>query len=128
MGVSDQHHALAALYPQERTSGTHWIGGWVGPRSGLNTEARGKFLCLCQGSKVSYPVCSQTLYLLIELPQILVKIAGTYNYIQLTLSCKGLILSHVDMLHVCISIVTLQSCCVTMRLLHFHSNVTVPVA
>jgi hypothetical protein len=22
--------------PGERTPGTHWIGGWVGPRAGLN--------------------------------------------------------------------------------------------
>jgi hypothetical protein len=29
MGVSGQRHALAALYPREGTSGTHWIGGWV---------------------------------------------------------------------------------------------------
>jgi hypothetical protein len=25
-----------SLYPMERTSGTHWIGGWVGPRAGLD--------------------------------------------------------------------------------------------
>jgi hypothetical protein len=25
------------LYPQERTPGTHWIGGWVGPRVDLDT-------------------------------------------------------------------------------------------
>jgi len=33
-GVSDQHHALAALYPRERR-GTHCTGGWVGPRVGV---------------------------------------------------------------------------------------------
>jgi len=42
MGVSGQRHAPAALYPRERTPGTHWIGGWVGLRAGLDTEARGK--------------------------------------------------------------------------------------
>jgi hypothetical protein len=26
----------------ERTPGTHCTGGWVGPRAGLDTEARGK--------------------------------------------------------------------------------------
>jgi hypothetical protein len=36
----------AALCPGERTSGTHWIGGWVGLRAGLDTEARGNILCL----------------------------------------------------------------------------------
>ena len=33
--VSGQQHAPAALYPQER-SGTHFTGGWVGPRTGLD--------------------------------------------------------------------------------------------
>jgi hypothetical protein len=28
--------------------GTQWTGGWVGLRAGLDTEARGKFLCLCR--------------------------------------------------------------------------------
>jgi len=26
-----------SLYPRERVPGSHWIGGWVGPRFGLNT-------------------------------------------------------------------------------------------
>jgi hypothetical protein len=30
------------LTPGERTPGTHWTGGWVGLRAGLDTEARGK--------------------------------------------------------------------------------------
>jgi hypothetical protein len=44
MGVSSQRHTLAALYPRERTPGTHCTGGWVGPSAGLDTEARGKIL------------------------------------------------------------------------------------
>jgi hypothetical protein len=28
--------------PQERIPSTHWLGGWVGLRAGLYTEARGK--------------------------------------------------------------------------------------
>jgi hypothetical protein len=35
MVMSGELHDPAALTP-----GTHWIGGWVGPRAGLNTEAR----------------------------------------------------------------------------------------
>jgi hypothetical protein len=42
MAVSGQRHAPAALYPWERTQGTHWIGGWVGLRAGLDTEAKRK--------------------------------------------------------------------------------------
>jgi hypothetical protein len=41
MGVSDQHHTPATLYPWDRTPGTHWIGDWVGLRAGLDTEATG---------------------------------------------------------------------------------------
>jgi hypothetical protein len=33
MEVSGQLHAPAALPPRERAPGTHWIGGWVGPRA-----------------------------------------------------------------------------------------------
>jgi hypothetical protein len=42
MGVSGQHHTLATLYPWERNPSTHWIGGWVDLRAGLDAEARGK--------------------------------------------------------------------------------------
>ena len=33
--VEGQSHAPAVLYPRERP-GTHCIGGWVGPRAGLD--------------------------------------------------------------------------------------------
>jgi hypothetical protein len=32
--------------PGERTPGSHWIGGWMGLRASLNTEARGKTFTL----------------------------------------------------------------------------------
>jgi hypothetical protein len=32
-GVSGQCHNLAVHSPRERTSNTHWIGGWVGLRA-----------------------------------------------------------------------------------------------
>jgi hypothetical protein len=35
--MSDQLHAPAALPFGARAPGTHWIGGWVGPRAGLDT-------------------------------------------------------------------------------------------
>jgi hypothetical protein len=43
---------VRALAPGERTPGTHWTGGWVGPRAGLDTEDIGKILCLCRGSNL----------------------------------------------------------------------------
>jgi hypothetical protein len=59
--VSGELYAPFALYPRERTPGTHCIGGWVGLRAGLSTEARGRILCLCRGSNLSRSVCSWTL-------------------------------------------------------------------
>jgi hypothetical protein len=41
-GVSGQRHN------PEMAPYTHWIGGWVGLRAGLDTEARGKLLYLCR--------------------------------------------------------------------------------
>jgi hypothetical protein len=51
MGVSGQHHALAALYP--RYPLYRRLGG---PRAGLDTEVRGKILCPCRGSNPDRPV------------------------------------------------------------------------
>ena len=36
-GVSGQQHAPAVLYPRERP-GTHFKGGWVGPRAAGRAE------------------------------------------------------------------------------------------
>jgi hypothetical protein len=32
------------LTPEERAPGTHWIGGWVGPRAGLDAVQKRKIL------------------------------------------------------------------------------------
>jgi hypothetical protein len=37
-GVSDQHHAPTTLYPRGKDPRYYLIGGWVGPRAGLDTE------------------------------------------------------------------------------------------
>jgi hypothetical protein len=42
--------------------GTCCIGGWVGLRAGLDTEARGEIIFLCRGSNPGRPVCSHTLF------------------------------------------------------------------
>jgi hypothetical protein len=44
-GVSGQCHTLG------NDPGTHWTGGWVGIRAGVDTEVRERSLCLCRGSK-----------------------------------------------------------------------------
>jgi hypothetical protein len=56
-GVGVQRHVPAALNPGERTRGTRWTGGWVGPRTGLDTS-----FCRCRRSNFCRSVCSQTLY------------------------------------------------------------------
>jgi hypothetical protein len=38
--------AWLSFTPRERGPGTHWIGGWVDPRAGLNDEEKRKFLTL----------------------------------------------------------------------------------
>jgi hypothetical protein len=45
-----------ALAPGKGPPGTHCTGGWVGPRASLDTEARRKILCLCQGLNLKRPV------------------------------------------------------------------------
>jgi hypothetical protein len=68
MGVSGQGHAPAALLPPGKgPPGTHCTGGWVGPRAGLDTEARGKILSPLPGIEPrspGLPARSQTLYCL----------------------------------------------------------------
>jgi hypothetical protein len=49
-------HPGRAFTPGERNPGTRCTGGWVGPRAGLDTEVRGKILCLCRGSNPDRPV------------------------------------------------------------------------
>jgi hypothetical protein len=54
--MSGQLHAPAALPPGERATGTSWIGGWVGPRAGLDDMEKWKFFTLpgrnCEPSAV----------------------------------------------------------------------------
>jgi len=39
--VSGQLHAPVALPPKKEPPGTHWIGGWVGPRADLKVMGKG---------------------------------------------------------------------------------------
>jgi len=47
MEVSGQLHAPATSHPGERYPGTHWLGGWVGPRTGLEAVVNIRNLCPC---------------------------------------------------------------------------------
>jgi hypothetical protein len=53
--VSGQLHAQAALPPRDKAPGTHWIGGWVGPRAGLDTVVKRKILSLRRESDPDHP-------------------------------------------------------------------------
>jgi hypothetical protein len=70
MGVRGESNAPAAFYPRGKDPGTHWTGGWVGPMAGLETEARGKILCLCRGSNLYRPVVQYLDPTLTELPRL----------------------------------------------------------
>jgi hypothetical protein len=52
------------LYLRERAPGTHWIGGWVGPRAGLDDVEKRKFLSLpgLLLRPLGRPARSQSLY------------------------------------------------------------------
>jgi hypothetical protein len=53
-GVCSASRPCCALPPGERPP--HWIGGWVGPSAGLDSEVRVKILCLCRRSNLDCPV------------------------------------------------------------------------
>jgi hypothetical protein len=48
--------------PGEKAHGTHWIGGWVDPRAGLDTVEKRKISCPCRKSKPGRPARSPSLY------------------------------------------------------------------
>jgi hypothetical protein len=58
--VSSQLHAPAAL-TRKRAPGTHWIGGSVGPRAGLDVMEKRKILP-CRDANPGSPVRSLSLY------------------------------------------------------------------
>jgi hypothetical protein len=61
--VSGQLHAPAALPPGKRP-GTHFIGGWVDPRAGLDDMEKWKFLAYWDSNSrpPDRPARSQSLY------------------------------------------------------------------
>jgi hypothetical protein len=52
--------------PWERAPSTHWIGGWVDPRAGLDNVEKRKFFTLpglgLELQLIGHPACSQSLY------------------------------------------------------------------
>jgi len=56
MEVSDQLHAPAALPPGKEPPGTHWIGGWVGPRAVLDAVEKRKIPSPRRESNPDHPI------------------------------------------------------------------------
>jgi len=48
--MSGQFHTSAALPPGEGIPSTHQVGGWMGPRAGLDAMARRKIPSHCRES------------------------------------------------------------------------------
>jgi hypothetical protein len=48
--------------PRERAPGTHWIGGWAGPRAGLDAAVREKFPAPAGTRTPDHPAHSLALY------------------------------------------------------------------
>jgi hypothetical protein len=63
-GVERSASRKGRYTPGERAPGTHWRGGWVDPRAGLDDVVKRKFLTL-QGLELrpfGHPARSQSLY------------------------------------------------------------------
>jgi hypothetical protein len=61
MEVSGELRAPADLLRSDRAPGTHWTGGWVGPRIGLDAMEKRKIL-RCRESKLGHATRSPSLY------------------------------------------------------------------
>jgi hypothetical protein len=46
VGGEWSHSRPPLINPQGTATGTHWVGGWVGPRTGLDDVEKRKFLTL----------------------------------------------------------------------------------
>jgi hypothetical protein len=75
------------LYHQEIAFGTHWIRGWVGPRTGLNDMEKRKFLPPpgLELRPLGRPACSRLLYWL--------RYSGTKKNVSGSTECPSLLLT-----------------------------------
>jgi hypothetical protein len=63
------------LKPEETPLDTHYVGGWVVPRAGLDTVERRKISCPCQESNPGRPSRSPSPYRLkLSFPNIIINV------------------------------------------------------
>jgi hypothetical protein len=62
MEVSGQRHVPAAFLSGKEPLGTHFIGGWVGTRAGLDAVEKSKITFPCQESNPGHPTHSPSLH------------------------------------------------------------------
>jgi hypothetical protein len=75
----------SASRPRDRTPPrTHCTGGWVGPRAGLDTEARGKILCLCWVSNLDRLVVQSVARHYTDWATWLLSVTSTIYFLQKT--------------------------------------------
>jgi hypothetical protein len=62
--VSSRLQTPAALPPGKKATGTHWVGGWVDPRAGLDDVEKRKILTLpgLELRSLGRPARNQSLY------------------------------------------------------------------
>jgi hypothetical protein len=60
MEVSGQLHSPAASPSGEKKTNTHWIGGWMGPRAGLDAVVKRKIPSLRRESNPDHPIVQRS--------------------------------------------------------------------
>jgi hypothetical protein len=75
--------------PGERAPGTHWVGGWVGPRASLDDVEKRKFLTLpgLELRLLGRPASNQSLYRL-RYPGSLITVSDFQNLVSIWASHK----------------------------------------
>jgi hypothetical protein len=80
------------FYSRGKAPGTHWIGGWVGPRAGLHNVEKRKFLSLLglELWPLGHPARSQSLYRLLYPGTIKRSVLTTITFVKQWLSRRWL--------------------------------------
>jgi hypothetical protein len=81
--VSGQIHAPGRFTPGEITPGTHWIGGWVGPRAGLDAVEKINVAPVGNRTLAALPIALRYTDLVIPTPRYYLEV----NFNSLLIEC-----------------------------------------